>query len=122
MPIDKRPEKYYVMSHSEVNAISNAAKHGTKLEGSTFYITGHPCSRCYGAIVNAGAKKIIYGPVDCVAYFGPGEKETIDLMNEGKEKPLIEMVQYDGDIGDSLAKAIKYMDSKCGIKLTCLKS
>jgi deoxycytidylate deaminase len=52
------------MAHSEINAITNAARTGnTPLKGSTIYVTGHPCSDCFRTIINAGAKEIIYGPI-----------------------------------------------------------
>ena len=57
------PEKYIYMIHSEDNAIINAARIGVSLKNSTFYITGHPCARCFRSIVNAGAKRILYGPI-----------------------------------------------------------
>ena len=41
-----RPDKYLFMEHSERNAIYNAAKHGTKLDGSTVYVTGYMCFDC----------------------------------------------------------------------------
>lgn len=52
-----RPEKYIFMEHSERNSIYNAAKHGIKIDGSTFYITGRCCSECLRAMINSGAKK-----------------------------------------------------------------
>ena len=59
-----RPEKYPYMVHAEENAIINAARSGTSLKGSTFYITGHPCSRSFRMISNVGAIKIVNGPVN----------------------------------------------------------
>jgi dCMP deaminase len=55
-----RPLKYKVTIHSEINAIINARE---SLEGVTAYITGHPCSNCFSAMLNAGISKIVYGPV-----------------------------------------------------------
>jgi len=62
VPIDVRPDKYYFMEHSERNAVYNASRHGIKLYGCTFYVTGFPCVDCLRAMLQAGAKKIIYGP------------------------------------------------------------
>lgn len=56
-----RPDKYKVIIHSETNAIINAGDR--KLEGSTAYITGFPCTNCFGNMINAGISKIVYGPV-----------------------------------------------------------
>lgn len=40
-----RPEKYFWFSHAELNAITNAARVGTPLEGSTLLVTHPPCIR-----------------------------------------------------------------------------
>ena len=47
-------------AHSETNAISQAAKQGTSIEGSTLYCTTYPCSMCAKSIINAGIIKIYY--------------------------------------------------------------
>jgi dCMP deaminase len=62
VPIDVRPDKYYFMEHSERNAVYNASRHGIRLHGCTFYVTGFPCVDCLRAMLQSGAKKIIYGP------------------------------------------------------------
>lgn len=73
-----RPLKYSWYAHSEENAIVNAARHGTHLKGSTFYITGFPCERCLRSMINVGASKIVYGPVGshCVT------KDTQQIVNK----------------------------------------
>ena len=48
------------VSHSESNAICQAAKNGICLNGATMYTTLSPCWPCFKLIVNAGIKKIIY--------------------------------------------------------------
>jgi dCMP deaminase len=57
----ERPAKYLWTAHAELNAITNAARVGTSLKGCTMYVTNKPCSRCAGAIVNAGIRRVIYG-------------------------------------------------------------
>jgi len=115
-----RPEKYPFFAHSEENSISNAAANGVCLKNSTFFITGHPCSRCFRGIINVGAKKIIYGPVNasCVT---DEEKEAIHTMNYLGKKHIenwvvsdwnVEMVEYDGDVTDVLSRTINYLDKK----------
>lgn len=47
--------------HAEANAIAQAAKHGTSLEGATIYITVSPCWGCFKLCVNAGIKSIFFG-------------------------------------------------------------
>ncbi len=49
-----RPEKYFWFSHAELNAITNAAKVGIPLGGSTLICTHPPCMDCSRAIVQAG--------------------------------------------------------------------
>lgn len=65
----ERPMKYRMLCHSEINAISNAARHGISLNESKFYITGHPCPECLRSIINVGAKHIVYGhvPSQCIS-------------------------------------------------------
>jgi len=46
--------------HAEQNAIIQAAKHGTGIEGSTLYCTNQPCGICAKMVINAGVKQIIY--------------------------------------------------------------
>ena len=46
--------------HAEQNAILQAAKSGTNIEGATIYITHQPCSMCTRIILNSGIKRIVY--------------------------------------------------------------
>ena len=50
----KRPEKYFWFSHAELNAITNAARVGTPLDGCSLLVTHPPCMDCARAIVQAG--------------------------------------------------------------------
>lgn len=56
---DTRPEKYFWFSHAEMNAITNAARIGTPLGGSTVVVTHPPCMDCARAIVQAGIITVI---------------------------------------------------------------
>lgn len=47
--------------HSEVDAISKAAKVGMKLSGATIFVTRYPCENCARAIAQAGITTVIYG-------------------------------------------------------------
>ena len=89
-----RPKKYKAIIHSETNAIINAGNRG--LEGATAYITGCPCTCCFGNMLNAGISRVIYGPVwsYCI------DKEDIILiqqMNIDKKthKNKIEIIKYE---------------------------
>ncbi len=46
--------------HAEQNALIQAARFGISLEGSTVYVTHHPCIVCAKLIINAGIKTIKY--------------------------------------------------------------
>ena len=46
--------------HAEINAITDAAKRGVSVDGSTAYITHHPCLHCYKALAASGVQQIIY--------------------------------------------------------------
>ena len=56
----ERPEKYFWFEHSERNAIYNAARCGTPLEGCTAFITHPPCIDCARALVQAGIKCVVW--------------------------------------------------------------
>jgi dCMP deaminase len=59
-----RPEKYFWMAHAELNAIVNAARVGTPLDGSSIVVTHFPCMGCAKAIVQAGIKTVITNEPD----------------------------------------------------------
>jgi dCMP deaminase len=46
--------------HAEQNAIIQAAKHGTNIDGATLYCTTHPCIICVKMIINAGIRRVVY--------------------------------------------------------------
>lgn len=46
--------------HAEQNAIIQAAKHGTNIDGATLYCTTMPCIICSKMIINAGIKRVVY--------------------------------------------------------------
>jgi dCMP deaminase len=46
--------------HSEVNAITDCARRGVSLDGSTIYITHYPCINCFKTIIASGIRKILY--------------------------------------------------------------
>jgi dCMP deaminase len=47
--------------HAEANAILQAAKHGTSIDGADIYITTSPCWQCFKLIANAGIRRIFFG-------------------------------------------------------------
>lgn len=48
------------VSHSEMNAISKAARDGISLVGSTLFVTLSPCIECSKMIIQSGVKKVVY--------------------------------------------------------------
>jgi len=47
--------------HAEANAIIQAAKNGTRIDGAAIYVTASPCWSCFKTIANAGLQKIVFG-------------------------------------------------------------
>jgi dCMP deaminase len=47
--------------HAEINAIIQAAKNGTPIEGATIYVTASPCWNCFKAVANAGIQRVVFG-------------------------------------------------------------
>jgi dCMP deaminase len=47
-----------------VNALLNAAKNGARTEGSTLYVTFHPCVNCAAAIIQGGIKRVVSPSVE----------------------------------------------------------
>ena len=47
-------------THSEQNAIIQAALHGITTEGATLYCTHQPCILCTKMLINAGIKRVVY--------------------------------------------------------------
>ena len=45
--------------HAEQNAILQAAKHGTRINGATLYSTHHPCSLCAKMLINGGIRRVV---------------------------------------------------------------
>ncbi|HEX3019649.1 MAG TPA: dCMP deaminase family protein [Chitinispirillaceae bacterium] len=46
--------------HAEANAIIQAAKNGTAIDGADIYVTASPCWNCFKLIANCGIKRICY--------------------------------------------------------------
>jgi len=65
--------------HAEQNAIIQAAKHGTNIEGATLYCSTMPCIICTKMIINAGIGRIVYkeGYADQLAAEMIGESAVV---------------------------------------------
>ncbi len=46
-------------AHAEQNAIVQAARHGTSIDGATVYCKMEPCHTCAKMIINAGIKRVV---------------------------------------------------------------
>jgi deoxycytidylate deaminase len=78
-----------VTIHAEKNAILNAAKNGTKVEGSTLYVTFPPCSQCAAAIIQAGVATVVCpNPADAPARWLESFLAASDLFCEAGVKVL----------------------------------
>lgn len=68
--------------HAEMNAIIQAAKHGTKVDGGTIYLTHTPCVMCAKALINAGIQRIISaGPYPDV--------NAMELLNKANVEVIV---------------------------------
>ena len=76
--------------HAEQNAIIQAAKHGTNIDGATLYCTTMPCIICTKMIINAGIKKVIYG-----------EGYADDLAREMIAEAAIEVLHFLNNEGET---------------------
>lgn len=73
-------------THAEQNAITQAAKFGISIEGSTLYCNCFPCVICTKMILNAGIVKVVYDS----DYDDPLSKEILGQQN------LLTLVRYEG--------------------------
>jgi dCMP deaminase len=55
----ERPTKYLWTEHAERNAIFQAARIGTPLDGCTMYLSWFPCMACTRAIVQVGIVRLV---------------------------------------------------------------
>jgi dCMP deaminase len=78
-----RPTKYLWTEHAERNAIYNAARAGTSLEGCRMYIPWFPCMDCARAIVQVGIKELVAIKPDLVdEQWGEAFQTALELFAE----------------------------------------
>jgi dCMP deaminase len=74
-------------THAEQNAIVQAAKYGTPIDGATVYCTAQPCLVCAKLLVNAGARRVVFEgeyPDDlAVAILGEAKIELAQHIADG---------------------------------------
>ena len=59
IPSGTRAEMCYAV-HAEQNAIIQAARLGSSIDGATLYCTHQPCVLCAKMIVNSGIRRVVY--------------------------------------------------------------
>lgn len=57
-----RPAKYLFASHAEANLIAFCARAGIATEGCTVYVTHMCCASCARTLIQAGIKRVVFGP------------------------------------------------------------
>lgn len=79
--------------HAEVNAIAQAAKSGTAIDGAVIYCTHIPCFECTKVIINAGIKGVCY-----LNYYNGRMMEEAKIMANGAHLEIksIEQVELTG--------------------------
>lgn len=70
-------------AHSELNAISLAAKNGNSIDGATLYVTTQPCSECAKYIINSGIKRVV------MAESYPGSESLVWFTKAGIDVIII---------------------------------
>ena len=59
-PDGDEEENCFRTIHAELNAVAQAAKHGTAIEGASIYITASPCYHCLKTLMNTGVARVCY--------------------------------------------------------------
>lgn len=54
--------KYLYAVHAEINVLALAAKKGIRTDGLTLFTTHMCCAACARAMIQAGIRKVVYGP------------------------------------------------------------
>lgn len=88
IPSGTQAEKCYSV-HAEQNAIVQAAKFGTGVDGATIYVTHQPCTMCTRLIINVGIKRIVYG----IEY---PDEFSLELLKEAGIE--LDYLPYDGGV------------------------
>lgn len=55
----ERPAKYQYVEHAERNALYNACRHGTPIEGAICVVTMFPCTDCARALIQSGVRTLV---------------------------------------------------------------
>ena len=80
-----RPAKYKWTEHAERNAIYNAARIGTPLQGCRMYLPWFPCMDCARAVVQSGIAELICERPDLSDPQWGGDFADVPLLLEEAE-------------------------------------
>ena len=73
--------------HAEANAIVQAARNGSRIDGSSIYVTASPCWGCFRLIANAGIMRIAFGEFYRDAkIFDVSQRLGIELVDMSKTR------------------------------------
>jgi dCMP deaminase len=103
-----REQKYSLIVHAEMNALTNALYSGVSVKDATLYVWGLPiCSDCAKCVIQSGISRVVIAN-PCFA------QEKWKLQWQQKSKPMFE----------EAGVAITYLDDieKIQTNQTCLKS
>ncbi|NUQ80072.1 MAG: dCMP deaminase family protein [Bacteroidetes bacterium] len=69
--------------HAEINAITQAAKNGTSIDGADIFITASPCYHCLKTLINCGIQRVYYRK--------PYKIDRIKALTDGSPIELIQV-------------------------------
>jgi len=110
IPLTKRPYKYLLMEHAELNALNNRQ---FGIEGSTLYVTSLPCVNCLRSLLQAGVSKVIHGKFKSRAITKIDE-EAMEMMMRGREDTF-KMEEFQGEVLKCIDRARDYFNIKSEI-------
>jgi dCMP deaminase len=96
----QRPTKYLWMEHAERNAIYNAARHGTSMEGCTLYCGLLPCMDCARAIVQAGIREVVV------------DAERVQMYSSEQYNPHFERIRELFDEAGVVLRTVAHLSSE----------
>lgn len=89
---DESSSKHCIRTlHAEQNAISQAARFGTSIDGGTVYVKFYPCYTCAKMLINCGIKRVV-----CNQDYHASEESKLIFKKAGIEVVLLsdEMTTY----------------------------
>lgn len=89
--IDRELKLAYTV-HAEVNAILNAARNGSKTNGSTLYVTFSPCVSCSTGVIQAGVSRVVCPDLRLAP---PRWEESFRMGQNLLKEAGIEVITYD---------------------------